>query len=291
MTLARIAAVGFLLALAGCATMPIEPPELRPEPELELVNNRLFVPAIVNGQLVSALLDSAAEMTILDDDFAARLGLVATGSATAHGSGAAAMEARFAEDVDIGMGGIQLRGIRVAVLDLGEVSGRLLGRPVDAILGREVFDAGPVLVDIEGRMVTAIFADAIPAGVRLPLSNLRGTPAIPAAVEGHDPVQAVFDLGNGSEVLIGRAYAERLGLTAPERIVERRRGGGLGGAREREIVVLRNLSVAGREFRDVPAAIDPGETASDLNLGTSILRHFIITTDFARRAIWLEPRE
>lgn len=291
MTWARIAAVSALLALSGCTTMPAEPPEVRAEPGLELVNNRLFVPALVNGQLVSALLDSAAEMTILDDDFAARLGLVATGSATALGSGAAAMEARFAEDVDIGMGGIQLRGIRVAVLDLGEVSGRLLGRPVDLILGREVFDAGPILVDIEGRMVTAIFRDDIPAGVQLPLTEVRGTPAIPAAVEGHDPVQAVFDLGNGSEVLIGRAYAERIGLTAPGRIVERRRGGGLGGARERDIVVLRNLSVAGREFRDVPAAIDPGETASDLNLGTSILRHFIITTDFARRAIWLEPNE
>ena len=66
---------------------------------------------------------------------------------------------------------------------------------------------------------------------------------------------------------------------------------GHSGALERDIVTLRNLSLAGREFRDVPAAIDPGETASDLNLGTSILRHFIITTDFAERAIWLEPRE
>ena len=56
-------------------------------------------------------------------------------------------------------------------------------------------------------------------------------------------------------------------------------------------MVLRNLRVAGREFRDVPAAIDPGETASDLNIGTSILRHFIITTDFPNRTVWLEPRQ
>jgi hypothetical protein len=103
-------------------------------------------------------------------------------------------------------------------------------------------------------------------------------------------VQAVFDLGNGREVLIGRAFAERLGLTAPGRIVERRSGGGLGGARDQDIVVLRNLRLAGREFRDVPAAIDPGESASDINIGTSILRHFVITTDFPERAVWLEPR-
>jgi predicted aspartyl protease len=277
------------LALAACVPTLHEPEEAGLEPGLDIVNNRLFVPAVVNGQATSALLDSAAEMTIVDDDFARRLVLATTGSATAHGSGAATLEATFADDVDIGMGGVQLRGIRVAVLDLGEVSQRLIGRPVEIILGREVFDAGRLLVDIEGAMVTAVYRDTTPSGIRLPMAEQRGVPVIPAEVEGQ-AVQAVFDLGNGSEVLVGRNFAERLGLNAPGRIVERRRGGGLGGARERDIVVLRNLRVAGREFRDVPAAIDPGETASDLNIGTSILRHFVITTDFPERAVWLEPR-
>ena len=278
------------LALTGCATFS-EPYERGPEPGLEIVNNRLFVPTLVNGLATEALLDSAAEMTILDDDFARRLGLVATGSAAAHGSGEAAMEAGFVEGVDIGMGGIQLRGARVAVLDLGEMSQRLASRRVDLILGRDLFDAGRVRVDIEARMVTALAPGEAVSGVQLPLGSHRGLPTIPASVEDREPVQAVLDTGNGSEVLIGRAYAERIGLTAPDRIVERRSGGGLGGALERDIVVLRNLRVAGREFPDVRAAIDPGETASDLNIGTSILRHFVITTDFPGQAVWLEPRE
>ena len=277
------------LALAGCAAFS-EPMEPGDGPGVEIVNNRLFVPTSVNGTIVMALLDSAAEMTIVDDDLARRLGLVAAGSAAAHGSGAAQLEATFAENVDIGMGGVQLRGIRVAVLDLEEVSQRLIGRPVEIILGREIFDAGRLLVDIEGRMVTAVFRDIPPAGVRLPVAEHRGIPTVPAEVEG-EAVQAVFDLGNGREVLIGRAFAERTGLTGPGRIVERRSGGGLGGARDEDIVVLRSLRLAGREFRDVSAAIDPGETASDVNIGTSILRHFVITTDFPERAIWLEPRE
>ena len=278
------------LALAGCATA-MEPPEPRLEPGLEMVNDRPFVPTLINGVAVSALLDSAAEMTIIDDDLARRLQLGTQGSATAHGSGAAAMEARFAEGVDIGMGGVQLRGARIAILDLGEVSQRLLGRPVEMILGRDLFDAAPVLVDLEGRMATALSPGEPRRGVRLPLGEHRGIPTIPAEVEGHAAVQAVIDTGNGTEVMVGRAYAERIGLTAPERIVGRSLGGGLGGARERDIVVLRNLRVAGREFRDVRAAIDPGATASDLNIGTSILRHFVMTTDFPNGAVWLEPRE
>ena len=157
------------------------------------------------------------------------------------------------------------------------------------LLGRELFDSARLRIDYAAGTIERFEGE--PRGVRLPVGAHRGIPTLPAAVEGRAPVEAVFDTGNGSEVLVGRAYAERIGLTAPERIVEREAGGGLGGARQRDIVILRTLIVAGRTFRDVRAAIDPGATASDLNFGTSILRHFRITTDFANRSIWLEPIE
>jgi aspartyl protease len=255
---------------------------------LEMFNNRLFVPIVVNGHPTTALLDSAAEMTILDDGFATRLALVQTGGATAHGSGAGTMQARFADHVLIRSSGVSI-DVRVGILDLGDVSQRILGRNVDMLLGRDLFDRARFRID--PRAGTIEVFSGRPGGVRLPLGEHRGIPTIPAAVEGHPPVDTVFDTGNGSDVLIGRAYAERIGLTAPGRIVERRSGGGLGGAQQRDIVLLRTLTLAGRTFRDVRAAIDPGETASDLNVGMSILRHFLIVTDFPGRAIWLEPRQ
>ena len=266
------------LLLAGAASA---------EP-LEVHNNRLFLPVTVNGQRVTALLDSAAEMTVVDDDAAVRLGLVPTGNATAHGSGAAAMEARFADHVAVEAAGVSLE-TRVGIIDLGEVSGRLLGRPVEMLLGRDLFDNARLRIDYAAGTIDLSAGE--PRGVRLPLGEHRGLPTVPAAVEGHDAVQTVLDTGNGSEVMVGRAYAEQIGLAAPGRIVERAQGGGLGGARTRDIVILRTLTIAGRTFSNVRAAIDPGETASDLNIGTSILRHFIITTDFAGRQVWLEPRE
>lgn len=266
-----------LLPLSAAAAAP-----------LETFNNRLFVPVTVNGQRTTALLDSAAEMTILDDDFAARLGLVQTGGATAHGSGAETMRARFAEHVLIHSSGVSIEA-RVGILDLGDVSRRIVGRNVDMLLGRDLFDRARLRIDPAAGTIE--IAGGRPRGVRLPLGEHRGIPTVPAAVEGHPPVATVFDTGNGSDVLIGRAYAERIGLTAPARIVDRRSGGGLGGAQGFDIVRLRTLTVGGRTFRDVRAAIDPGETASDLNIGMSILRNFLITADFPRRAIWLEPRE
>jgi predicted aspartyl protease len=274
-----------LLAALLALLLPLAPVGAEPS---RPAANRLYLPVTVNGQRTLALLDSAAEMTILDDDFAARLGLTPTGSAVAHGSGAATMEARFADHVRIEMNGVAL-DLRVAVLDLDEMSGRLLGRPIDMLLGRELFDATRLWIDIATRWIERAGPDE-PNGVRLAVGEHRGTPTITVAIEGHEPVQAVFDLGNGNEVLIGRAYADRLGLTAPARIVGRRSGGGLGGARDFDIVLLRTLTLAGQEFHDVRAAIDPGETASDLNIGTSLLRNFTITTDFPNHAIWLRRR-
>jgi predicted aspartyl protease len=265
-----------LLPLAPAGAVPVE-----------MVNERPFISATVNGKPITALLDSAAEMTTIDDDAAARLGLVPIGAGTAHGSGAAAMRARFADHVAVEAVGVSVE-LRAAILDLGEVSGRLLGRPVEMLLGRDLFDNARLRLDLAGGSLT--IAEGPPRGVRLPVGDHRGTPTVPASVEGHAPVQTVLDTGNGSEVLVGRAYARRIGLLTPRRIVARTRGGGIGGARTRDIVILRTLNIAGRTFRNVRAAIDPGATASDLNIGTSILRHFILTTDFAGQQVWLEPR-
>ena len=60
-----LAAAGLLLGAPAAA-----------EP-LELFNGRLFVEATLNGEPVRALLDSGAEMTVLDDDYAAARGLAA----------------------------------------------------------------------------------------------------------------------------------------------------------------------------------------------------------------------
>jgi hypothetical protein len=82
-------------------------------------------------------------------------------------------------------------------------------------------------------------------------------------------------------VLVGAALAQRLRLLSDGRAVGSQRGGGLGGEGTRQLIRLRSLEVAGRTFADLPAAIDVQASAADVNLGVSVLRHFLITTDFA----------
>ena len=255
---------------------------------LSVRGDRLFVQAVVNGHETEALLDSAAEISLLDSSFARSIGIAAEGADVVKGSGGE-QEVAFASGVAIVAVGRRLDDLTVAVLDLSDISTRLIGEPITTVLGREIFDSGRLEVDIARGVIRTVDDGRVPPGEALELREQHGVEAFYVTVDGAQSVLAEFDLGNGSEVLIGAQLAERLGLAEEHNIVERRTGGGIGGAREREIVIIPSLIVAGVTFENVEAAIDRTENASDINLGVSVLRRFLMTVDFPQRRIWLEP--
>jgi hypothetical protein len=249
---------------------------------LEIYNGRLFIAAQVNGQATKALLDSAAEASLVDTAFAVKAKLPEGAEQEIRGSGGKA-KARIVEGVTIAALGLELHPEAVVVTDLGELSTRLIKRPTEVVVGRELFDAARLRIDVAHRRIE-IARKKDPPGKRLPLTRHAGVEAIPILANGQ-AAQAEFDLGNGSGVMISRARVRRLHL----KTIGQERGGGIGGAIDREIVLLNDITVAGTHFRNVRAAIDDQSNANDLNIGTSILKHFLITTDFHERAVWLKP--
>ena len=287
--MARALACTLLVACVGIAA-PAED-AARVYPLTLMRGSRLMIEAKVNGHPVSALLDSAAEATFLDRGFAHSLGLQGGEAVAGQGSGQSSFETALVNGVTLEALGLSLADQTVGVTDLGDVGRRLLGHPIDVILGREVFDAARLAIDIDGHSIAVVTRAAAPRGVRLGLVTEHGIETVPASVPGSAPVRATFDLGNGSQVLISRALAEKLKLLGAGNAARTERGGGLGGETEREIVTLAYLELAGRRFTGIEAAVDPQASASDLNVGVSVLRHFRITTDYAQHAVWLEPRD
>jgi predicted aspartyl protease len=250
-------------------------------------NGRIFVRAALKGVATEALLDSGAESAVVDPVLAKKAGLPPGAKAEVQGSGGEAeVEVRVVLGVTIAAGGITVKDQMAVITDLSEVSSRLIKRPTQLIVGRELFDAAVIRVDIGGREWGPLAPGAKPEGIRLPLTKHAGIEAVPVIVNGVS-AQADFDLGNGSKVLVSKAMADKLKLT----VVGQESGGGIGGKLTRDLVRIDRLEVAGRTFRDVAAAIDPNDNAGELNIGTSILEHFVVTTDFPSRAIYLEPRE
>lgn len=283
--------VPYLLAISPAAAP--QAPAATPAAGYPIVlarGSRLLVDARINGHPVRALLDSAAEATLIDRGFARELKVTHTATVSGKGSGAASFEAGLIKAVTLEAFGLTLKDQTVAVTDLADVGQRLLGRRLEVILGREVFDAARLQIDIEGRRIRVVSRESQPPGTRLQLLSEHGVETLPVRVEDGGAVQATFDLGNGAEVLVGAGLAARLGLLTDGRKVSTGRGGGLGGETARQLFELHSLEVAGRRFNAVAAAIDPQPSASDLNIGVSVLRHFLITSDFAAHALWLQPR-
>ena len=254
---------------------------------LRLVGDRIYIDAVVNGVATEALLDSGAEMTVLDRRFARRLRLGGGTAATARGTGVATAAATLVTGVTVDVAGLALRSPTVAVIDLGDISKRLAHRRIDAIVGRDLFDASRLAIDLGAGTLAVIGRRREPAGERLNLTGRRGIETIPVTVEGL-AVAADFDLGNGGRVLLGGELAAR--LLRDGRATATVGGGGIGGETLQRTLTLRDLVVAGQRFTNVPAAVDAGPTAAPANIGVRILRNFGIVTDFAQRVVWLRAR-
>ena len=251
---------------------------------LKFYNGRLFITAEVNGVRTEALLDSGAEATILDPVLATEAKLPEGTAQVMKGSGGTA-PARIVEGATVRAIGIELHPEAVVVMDLSDLSTRLIKRHTKAIVGRELFDAARLEIDIPRNRIRVAGKDRPPRGKMLALTPHAGIESIPVLANGRT-AQAEFDLGNGSGVMVSRALAKRLKLT----VVGKKAGGGIGGPLTRDVVVLNDLVVAGKHFRKVQASVDDLPNANDLNVGTSVLSRFLITTDFSAKAVWLAPK-
>lgn len=189
---------------------------------LEFFNGRLFIHASVNGTATEALLDSAAEASTVDPAFAAKAKLPAGADQDIRGSGGKA-KARIVEGVTISAVGLELHPDAIAVTDLTDLSRRLVKRPTQAVVGREIFDAARLRIDIPAGTIHVADRKAAPPGVRLSLTEHAGVEAIPARANGQ-ATEAEFDLGNGSGILISRGLVKRLRL----RTIGRESCGGIG---------------------------------------------------------------
>ncbi|HET9449483.1 MAG TPA: retropepsin-like aspartic protease, partial [Aggregicoccus sp.] len=158
--------------------------------------NRVYIPAKVNGRSTQVLLDSGAEMTVVDEAYARELGLKVEAKLPAVGAGGMA-EARLAGGVDIVLGDLRLQGLTVVVIDLQAVA-QAIGHPLPVILGKEAFNQLIVDVDFPNRRVA--FHEPghvrVPArAVRVPLREGAGRMReVQVSIEGRPPIPVLFDV-------------------------------------------------------------------------------------------------
>ncbi len=260
------------------------------------LGSRIYMPVSVNGVDTRGMLDSGAETTVLDKAFAESLGIKPSALVTVVGTGGREL-GELASGVTLRIGGMELRNLTVALMDLKPIA-NVIGRPLPVILGKEMFNEVVVDLDFAGQKIS--FQDPArftpkPGAVAVPVTNSNGLHAIPASIEGAEPVLFDFDLGNGSPLLVFPGYWKPRNLLA-DRPSSKALAGAIGGMKPRNVATIRTLTLGGVELKDIPAnfgeedgsALDTTQTLG--NIGMPILSRFELTTDYSRHRILLKPR-
>jgi hypothetical protein len=279
--------LALLLALAAVGAARAQPTPDRIAFELPLDRQILF-PIVVNGRPAEAWLDSGASVTVLDTAFARQLGTSAHGQMQAVGVAGAVSGVQLA-NVDMQVGHLLFPDRQVAVVDLKAI-GEVVQRPVQVIVGRDVFDHAIVDIDFRSRSLQLLPRETFvaPDTTPIPLLASGALRAVPVIIDGVQ-TSAVLDLGNGGSLLVDRAFAEAHHLLSG-RPTSALLAVGADGARASTAAVLDKVQLAGVTLRDVPVTAPRGlASQAPANIGLAILSRFHLTIDFAGGRMWASP--
>lgn len=253
-----------------------------------LQERQILFPITINGQPAEAWLDSGSSATVIDAGFAARMGLSLGQALQAEGVAGRVPGVRLAR-ADLQLGDLALPGRTVAVMDLTAV-GRVVPRPIQVILGRDIFDEMVVDIDFQANKIAFLERASFrpPATDALPLTptgNLRSF----AVKIGGVPTPAILDLGNSGALLVDRGWVDEHGLLKG-RPSSTLLSVGADGPRESVITSLDDVQVGGVNFLAVPANVTADLAArAPANVGLALLSRFHVTIDFAGARLWLQP--
>jgi hypothetical protein len=132
-------------------------------------------------------------------------------------------------------------------------------------------------------------------GTAVPISFYEDIPLVPATLEGH-PGTFAIDTGNSGSLVVQHVWSDKVGLTDKMKNGLAVSSFGAGGesrnwASRMNILTLGGNSIigfVGRYTQDKKGAFASISEAG--NIGNEILPNFIVTFDYGREQMWLEPR-
>jgi predicted aspartyl protease len=258
----------------------------------------ILLPGTLNGSQATIWIDSGVSGVIVDQGFAARINLNTTGAADVKAVAGTA-KAATVKDLDVRIPGLVIGSAKGFIVDLSPLS-RIAGQAGEVMLGRDLFET--LLVDIDFPSRKIAFHDpkafrppagAIPVPLRRQPNGLR---TVPLSLNGGQPIQATFDLGARSAIMVSPRFAAEQGLAA---------AGGrsttpttdVGGTTVATVTTAATVQFAGLDFSQAPLVIpkvwqnDERKLAIPALLGLGLFDRFRIITDYLSDRLWLVPNE
>jgi predicted aspartyl protease len=268
----------------------------RTEVPIDLVGNHIYVRAAIDGQPVYLLVDTGGA-NMLTPEAAKRLGMATEGNMAASGAGEGRAKMSFARGRSLTVGAVTLDAPTFYVIDLGPLA-KVEGVRLDGLIGFEMFARLAVRIDYSaGRMALVVPAAFTPppGAIAVPFEVRERMPVVKGELDGV-PARFTIDTGSRGAIDIHSPFIREHKLAARYRprfqtII----GWGVGGAVRGSPVRFGEVKIGGAVARSVVGALylgDKGAFASpdaSANVGGGLLRRFVVTVDYARRRLFLEP--
>jgi aspartyl protease/PDZ domain-containing protein len=286
-----------LIALVGGAALAENTPVARVP--FELNGNLVFLRVRVNGsQPLWFALDTGAQGSTINVSTARALDLTEGRAGTSHGAAGAVPNVEV-RHVTFDVGGAFLKDLAVAAMSLTELE-RAAGRPMDGILGSELFRRWVVRIDYDAKEIRLFEPEGFDYrgdGEVLPIAFHDEHPYVRATVTlpGRAPFEGEFvvDAGSNLPLILLPGFLEKNGLRASLPPTLNTYGRGIGGELILPMGRASRLEL-GRFLLDGPITAFPksgtfGRAGKAGNIGSAVLRRFRVTFDYSRRRMILEP--
>jgi hypothetical protein len=260
-----------------------------------LLNNHIYVDALVNGKGPSTFIVDTGGHTILSPRLAASLGSGVDGSIPTSGVGDKMSTSGFTPVAEIAIGDVKLQHQTAFVMEVYATA--IEGIPVDGMVGFELFRRFAVRIDYQRRTLTftdpARF-DPHEAGDMVPFKFYDHLPDVEGFIDEH-PARFDIDTGSRSEVDLTAPFVTRSAIKEayPSR-VEALTGFGVGGAVNSEVIRLSSVTLGSVRIDQPVAELSDAAHGSfsdanyDGNIGSALLKRFTVTFDYAHQRMYLQ---
>lgn len=248
----------------------------------------------VDGRMVRALVDSGAQYSVIDEAFAAELGLPGAFAAPLIAYGVAGRpQLGRAVSLNVQIGNLALPQLRAAVLDLGPIA-NAPGLRAPVVIGQDVLNELVADIDFPARRLRFVDpgAYAHPDGAVAAPARRKGRALLAEVVVEGARLEPTLDTGASSPLVLASDVAEKAGLLNG-RAVRPASSLVLGGVAAGRMVTVETLAFGGEVLRNVPVHIyerQPMPGFPSGLLGVGALRRFRAVLDHAGGRLHLVRR-
>jgi predicted aspartyl protease len=255
------------------------------------VDGTFLVDASVNGSPAVLVLDTGAEHSLLDREFAQRLDLHPVAYAelqTPYSSENA--EVMLVPHLDIQA--VHSSGLRMMTHDLAATSGAL-GVHIDGALGNDVLRKFTITLDYSVGSVTFGRISVAPHGVPIKLHRIGNRYFAHLNLEGV-PLTFLLDTGTNFSVLSNSGWSRLNQDKKALPVIDGVRSSGT--SAPSKLVCIRQMTIGRTSYENLPVRVQPPTSAGffsnpdvDGLLGSDFLKQFAVSLDLANDALYLSP--